>query len=209
MRKSTAAVNAKKQRHDMPAGVTGESRQSREKASRFAVLGMLSIGCKTGYDVKKAIAGSTANFWSESYGNIYPVLKKLLAEGAIRLDKQAAVNGRAKQAYSLTADGRQTLEEWLRQPVIPRPEDNEFLLKLFFSAMVEPEDARALLKSYRAHYSGLLAHYESIEERITGEQGTKAQKTYWMATLHYGEAITRAIIDWCDATDRKLQKLDS
>src|SRR5580658_2289456 len=60
-----------------------EFHQSREKASRFAVLGMLSLGEKlSGYDIRKVISESTANFWSESYGNIYPVLKRLLAEGA-------------------------------------------------------------------------------------------------------------------------------
>jgi PadR family transcriptional regulator, regulatory protein AphA len=187
----------------------GDSRQSREKASRFAVLGMLSVGCKTGYDVKKAIAGSTSNFWNESYGNIYPVLKRLLAEGAIRAEKQAATGGRAKQSYSVTADGRRMLEEWLRQPVLPRPEDNEFLLKLFFGAMVEPRDARGLLKAYRAHYAAAHAKYERIEESIAADHATRAEKTYWGATLAYGEAITRAIIEWCDATDRKLQKLES
>lgn len=187
---------------------TADSRQSREKASRFAVLGMLSMGCKTGYDVKKAIAGSTSNFWSESYGNIYPVLKKLLAEGAIRDEKRAAAGGRAKQAYSITAEGRRMLEEWLRQPSIPRPEDNEFLLKVFFGAMVEPKDVRALLKVYREHYAALLEKYEGIEESIAAEHASRTEKTYWGATLAYGEAVTRAIIDWCDATDRKLQKLE-
>ena len=50
--------------------------------------------------IEKAIAGSTSYFWTESYGNIYPVLKKLLAEGALRAEKQAAAGGWAKQSYS-------------------------------------------------------------------------------------------------------------
>ena len=159
--------------------------------------------------IEKAIAGSTSYFWNESYGNIYPVLKKLLAEGAIRAEKQAAAGGRAKQSCSVTADGWRMLEEWLRQPVFARPEDNEFLLKLFFGAMVEAKDARGLLKAYRAHYAALLAKYEGIEESIAAQRATRREKTYWGATLAYGEAVTRAVIEWCDATDRKLQKLES
>src|ERR1035438_6998823 len=49
--------------------VSVDSRQTREKASRFAILGMLALGKKkSGYDLKKAIAMSTVNFWSEKIG---------------------------------------------------------------------------------------------------------------------------------------------
>jgi PadR family transcriptional regulator, regulatory protein AphA len=186
----------------------GESRQTREKASRFAVLGMLSLGRKSGYDIKKAIANSTSNFWSESYGNIYPVLKKLLAEGAIRAMKDGTpANGRQKQLYSITADGKRMLEEWLRQPVARRIEDNEMLLKLFFSAAVSPKEPRALVNSYREYHAGLLAKYEGIEEFISMQQATKEQKIYWLATLRHGKVISRALLDWCDATERELQSL--
>lgn len=69
--------------------------------------------------------------------------------------------------------------------------------------------ARGLLKAYRAHYAALLAKYEGIEESIAAQRATRREKTYWGATLAYGEAVTRAVIEWCDATDRKLQKLES
>src|ERR1700744_4854437 len=111
-------VSTRKKGNSVP-----NARHSREKASRFAVLGMLSMGSKSGYDIKKTIAVSTANFWSESYGNIYPVLKQLLAEGAIKAEKSSSEDARRKQLYRITASGRQMLLEWLRQPVELRTED--------------------------------------------------------------------------------------
>ncbi|MBB6142276.1 DNA-binding PadR family transcriptional regulator [Silvibacterium bohemicum] len=187
----------------------GNPRQSREKASRFAVLGMLSLGKKSGYDIKKQIETSTSNFWSESYGNIYPMLKKLLAEGAIREEKSTpTAGGRQKQLYSITANGLHALQEWLRQPALPGPEDNELLLKLFFSAIVKPQDSRALLKSFRNQVAGELARYGGIEDYILSLQATKAQKTYWLATLHYGQAVSRALLQWSEATDKAIKELD-
>jgi DNA-binding PadR family transcriptional regulator len=183
-------------------------KQSREKASRFAVLGMLSLGAKSGYDIKKTIAASTANFWSESYGNIYPVLKQLVAEGAIKAEKDAAPDeGRRKHAYRMTAHGREILREWLCQPVGLRTEDNELLLKLFFGAASSPADMLSVVKSQHALRLEELARYAGIAKYIAAQPGSEEQKIYWMATLRYGELAGRAAIAWCEETERKLQKL--
>jgi DNA-binding PadR family transcriptional regulator len=187
-----------------------EFRQSREKASRFAVLGMLSLGEKlSGYDIRKVIAESTTNFWSESYGNIYPVLKRLLAEGAILVAEDEAQSGnRRRRLYRITADGQSMLKEWLRQPSRPVPEDNELLLKLFFSAPMPPADSRALVASFRAHLATQMHSFASVEKVIAEGTGTREQKVHWLATLRYGQAVNRALFDWCDETTAELKKLE-
>ena len=180
------------------------ARQSREKASRFAVLGMLSMGSKSGYDIKKTIAVSTANFWSESYGNIYPVLKQLLAEGAVKAERASSADARRKQLYRITSLGKQLLLEWLRQPVELRTEDNELLLKLFFGAAASPKEMLSVLRDRRARRLAQLERYTEIAAYIASQEGTEEEKTYWMATLRYGELSNRAEIAWCEETERKL-----
>jgi PadR family transcriptional regulator AphA len=188
-----------------------EFHQSREKASRFAVLGMLSLGEKlSGYDIRKVISESTANFWSESYGNIYPVLKRLLAEGAILVAEDEAQSGnRRRRLYSITADGQSMLKEWLRQPARPVPEDNELLLKLFFSAPMPAADSRALVASFRAHLTTQMRSFASLEKVIAEGTGTREQKVHWLATLRYGQAVNRALSEWCDETMAEFKKLES
>jgi PadR family transcriptional regulator AphA len=184
------------------------ARQSREKASRFAVLGMLSLGAKSGYDIKKTIAASTANFWSESYGNIYPVLKQLVAEGAIKAEKAATPDeGRRKQTYRMTVHGKEMLRKWLCQPVELRIEDNELLLKLFFGAAASPAEMLSVVKAQHALRLEELARYAEIAKYIAAQTGSEEQKTYWMTTLRYGELASRAAVTWCEETERKLQKL--
>lgn len=182
-------------------------RQTREKASRFALLGMLSLGeRKSGYDLKKAIATSTANFWSESYGNIYPTLKKLLAEGLIReVSERAAAGRRQKQLYNITETGRVALQHWLRQPVLERPEDNELLLKLFFGSMMSRGEACELIKTHREHHLALLKRFDAIEGGISAGTTTEMQKRYMRTTLSYGQAISRALVQWADVTEKLLR----
>jgi DNA-binding PadR family transcriptional regulator len=171
---------------------------------------MLALGkMKSGYDIKKAIATTTSNFWSESYGNIYPTLQRLLAEGAICEENDPApASKRQRQLYSITAKGNKALKDWLRQPVAPRLEDNEFLLRLFFGAMVSPKDSRTLVSDHRNYHVSLLKKFEDIEASIAGGPNTPKQRTYALATLEYGRAVSRALVAWSDATTDSLKALD-
>lgn len=49
----------------------------------YAILGFLTVKPMSGYDIKKAVEVSIANFWKESYGQIYPMLKRLAKEGLV------------------------------------------------------------------------------------------------------------------------------
>ena len=50
----------------------------------FILLGLLKDeGPLSGYDMKKQISESTAYFWSESFGAIYPTLHKLESKGFV------------------------------------------------------------------------------------------------------------------------------
>ena len=57
----------------------------KKSKTRFAVLGILSYGPMSGYDIKKFYEQNVAGFWSESYGQIYPILKRLATVPAGRV----------------------------------------------------------------------------------------------------------------------------
>ena len=68
----------------------------REVKSKYAILGMLSIEPMSGYDIKKEVEKSISNFWTESYGQIYPVLRNLIAQEASHKNRRE----RSRQARS-------------------------------------------------------------------------------------------------------------
>ena len=56
---------------------------ARMSKSKWAILGILSMGPNSGYDIKKFTEEVLSHFWRESYGNVYPLLARLLAEGLV------------------------------------------------------------------------------------------------------------------------------
>ena len=54
------------------------------------ILGMIALGRQTGYDIKQLVDKSTRHFWSASYGQIYPELRRLEEQGLIRGPVRAA-----------------------------------------------------------------------------------------------------------------------
>ena len=47
---------------------------ARQAQTSTAVLGVLSIGSLTGYEIRQAISTVLGHFWHESFGQIYPCL---------------------------------------------------------------------------------------------------------------------------------------
>jgi DNA-binding PadR family transcriptional regulator len=55
----------------------------RSSSSMEVLLGLLAIDSMSGYDLGLTIRSSVGHFWNESYGQIYPNLKKLAADGFV------------------------------------------------------------------------------------------------------------------------------
>src|ERR1700722_14027305 len=105
-------------------------------ASHNALLGLLTMKPMSGYDIKALIPQSIGNFWSESYGQIYPSLKRLAETGLVEKKTQRQKGKPDRHVYSLTEDGRARLRDWLKLPVVAEVPRHELLLKLFFGAHV-------------------------------------------------------------------------
>src|ERR1700694_1092510 len=91
-----------------------------DSSSKFAILGTLSLHPASGYDIKQFVESSIGHFWNESYGSIYPILKKLTQSGFIQPQK-GSPGGRERVVYAITSQGEKALREWLLLPPRPGP----------------------------------------------------------------------------------------
>src|SRR4051794_20353864 len=133
-------------------------------ATSTVLLGMIRLGRKTGYEIKQLVDVSARFFWSASYGQIYPELKRLEDEGLIR-GEDARTNGRRRRAYQLTPAGEQALDAWLSSGERPLLEmRDEGLLKLFLSDSMARDQKVALIESIKANHDEVVANLSSIEE---------------------------------------------
>ena len=176
----------------------------RETKSKYSILGMLSIAPMSGYDIKKRIEESISNFWTESYGQIYPILKSLVAEKLVTKTVEKGSGKPDRHVYALTELGREELQRWLSEGVTPKVERNELLLKLFFGEEVTCATNIQHIKRYRELQQGLLERYKAIEERIKAEHTDNPNLPYWVLTVRYGQHVSQALLDWCDEALAKL-----
>jgi PadR family transcriptional regulator AphA len=161
------------------------------------ILGMIAFGKRTGYDIKAFVDLTARYFWAASYGQIYPELKRLEDRGLVR-GRPEPSGGRARTVYALTEAGEAALQHWLESDDEPSYElRDEGMLKLFFSDSL-PERRIEIVRAMRTREERGLAHLRSIEPHASkGPTGS-------YLTLQLGIGLTEWIIDWCEATERRL-----
>lgn len=109
---------------------------------KYAILGLLDQGPKTGYEIKVYFRDTIKNFWNVSDGQLYPTLKNLVEEGLIAKREEKEEGGGTRQVYQITDWGKKAFLEWLRTPERSIPELKEpFLLKLLFFDRLEEDEA--------------------------------------------------------------------
>ncbi len=180
---------------------------AKENKSRYAILGMLSTGPMSGYVIKKAIEKSVANFWNESYGQIYPMLKQLADAGLTTSYTEKQEGKPERYIYTLTDKGREELLRWLSEPVEHAVERNELLLKLFFGSEVSVATNIEHVRQFRALLTDLLEKYTGIFAYLNEHCMDAPDILYSRITVSYGLHRTRALLQWCDETLDLLQHL--
>ncbi len=180
----------------------------RESRSRYAVLGLLSAhGPNTGYELKKKFEFSLAGFWSESYGQIYPILHKLAAEGLADCKEESQGNRPNKKVYSITEKGRAELRKWMVRPAAPPSERIEMLLKMFFGSNARPSHNARHIRDFQKMHEELLGFYEELEQGARREHADHPDYPYWLMVLNYGNHESRALLEWCKETLATLEKM--
>src|SRR4051794_27602226 len=184
---------------------------------------MLTLRPMSGYEVQKTIAGSIGNFWQESFGQIYPILRTLEERGWIREVARSKTreggnsnargvghsnNGtRKRREFAATAAGRKVLAAWLKEPARRRVARNELLLKLFLGRAAGPATNLAHVEQFRAENERLLKHYAEIERYLNSEHAGNPHLPAWLTTLRYGQLESEAMLRWCDEANRLLAQI--
>lgn len=174
--------------------------------TQFIILAFLHHKSGSGYQIKKAIEASVAYFWSESYGQIYPVLKKMTLDGLVRLKDSDSLKQPRSNIYEITEKGKKILLEWLTADVIKSPPRLEILLKLFFGGLIGPSVMKEMITLFRSRKEKEMKTLQSImDEFYTNPAG---HAVYGKMTVRYGIRVSSALLEWCDETLEELEKLE-
>ena len=177
---------------------------AKENKSRYALLGILSMCPGSGYDIKKFMEQSTSNFWSESYGQIYPILKQLVGEGLATSHTEKQEGKPERYVYTLTDKGLEELRRWLTEPIEQIVERNELLLKLFFGRQNSIAGNIEHVQQFQRLQEQLLHKYRGIETYLKANCADNADMCYSLITVRYGIHRCQALLDWCGETIETL-----
>jgi len=169
------------------------------RATRFVILGVLNtFGPLSGYGVKQMIEQSIDFMWSESYGQLYPELKRLAKDGLVRHVAERRDNPRGRKTFAITGAGRRVLSAWLKKPAAREPVRVEHLVKLFFGRAAGAAASRRHVLAAKEGQRMRLEQFAAIRAQI--EAGAEATPDFvnWMIVLRSGEMQAEMRVRWAD-----------
>ncbi|MBN1434686.1 PadR family transcriptional regulator [Candidatus Fermentibacterales bacterium] len=178
----------------------------RRGATRYAILGMLNESPMSGYDVKKRIETDLGHFWRESYGKIYPELRKLVLDGLATVRTQDQEGRPSRKVYTITVNGMVDLRKWASQAPPDLLDTGELLLKIYHGHLVSSANTASLLRKAlqraREELQEIRQHYEDEEE---ASSGADAGRQHRIVTLRYRLRYYECLCLWAEESLEKLE----
>jgi len=181
---------------------------------KYTLLGFLSYGPMTGYELKKHIDNSTQFFWHARLSQIYPTLKRLDEDGWTESDILPQEGKPDKKFYAITEKGRAALQAWLDEfPSEITPNKQPELLRIFFAGELEKEiiltHLRHQLSLRRAQLQKYQVETAAYIENTIEETGLEREGVMWELTRQFGEEHEKMYIAWLEqAIQTVKEKLD-
>lgn len=170
--------------------------------TRYVLLGLLTEGPLSGYQLKKLIDVRFRFFWNESFGQIYPELKRLESEQFILSHAKDPVS--SKRTYTLTALGYQSLQDWLKQPVETESYRLEFILKMFFAGHSDPQIKRQHIETFKKAHEAEINVLKSFDHELRSLN--HPNHTDILSVIQFGLVTNQAYIQWCNETLLQLKE---
>ena len=175
--------------------------------SALGLMAILSENPMTGYQLKKLIDKPEFIYWRDSFGSIYPNLKKITS-GGLAEKKRADRNGRKRIVYSLTPRGRRIVNLWLRMPAKKKPVKIELLLKLRFAYPQGEEAVMGLLRDYLDHQKTAIPEiYEGLQY-LEGLTDTSLRTETRRINADFWYRFSKMLIEWCEDSMDRIQNRD-
>jgi len=169
--------------------------------TRYAVLGLLTMQPRSGYDIKRFVESTISHFWHESYRWIYTTLDQLEADGLVT-GRSEDRGERERVVYRIASKGRKALQNWLSEPPPQLRVRDELLLKILLGS----GGGRGATRHIKRHQEQMRTRHAQIadmERSLTG-LGFETRERLGL-TLDLSRRLTAAHLKWCDDALKALE----
>ncbi|GGS61222.1 PadR family transcriptional regulator [Planobispora rosea] len=172
---------------------------------RHAVLGLLTEGPASGYDLLKVFEASLANVWPATQSQLYGELGRLADAGLIEV---VAEGPRGRKEYGLTEAGLAELRRWLIEVEPESFRRTDMLLRVFFLGVVSPEQAQAYLREQGAVAARGRESLEEIRSTVDkGDLENAPLAVYGRIALEWGLRFTAMQQEWAEWAARQVDRI--
>lgn len=175
-----------------------------------SILGFLSYGSMTGYDLAKAFDSSIRYLWYAQTSHIYLELNKLEKKELVTCELIVQTEKPSKKLYSITDSGKREFFSWLSMENIEfsKGNKNAFLMKVFFSGRQTPEQCIAMLNDFIRDCKTYVNEMKQVPQKIeeVGSLVDGSDPMYWELTVDFGSSYIKMCMDWADRCIKRLEK---
>ncbi len=181
-----------------------DSKKLKYTQSIYGILAILSKGPQSGYEIRKALDQPEMYYWRESYGNIYPMLKKLHKDGLLSRS-DSYIKSKKRLIYQLNQQGWDELFLWFEEPATLNRFRVELLMKLRFGESYGAGNMISQLTHYRETSQEQLKDAEKLLETInSADSSLDSDLRKITISLFIKRKI--AILTWCTDSIKILSK---
>lgn len=178
------------------------ARRAELPGSAWAILGLLSFGEQSGYDLQKFVDKSVGHFFDPAKSQIYSLLRRLVEAGYAKERHVAQDDRPDKRMYTVTPAGERALRAWLERAPDDDAFRSPFLFHVFMGHLMDPGVLEAQVRAYREACSDTLRELEETEREIKGTEFAR----FPYLTLRSGLVTCRATLRWCDEVLKALKE---
>ena len=169
-----------------------------------AVLGMVALGARSGYQIRRAVDRSVRFFWALGPPQIYAELKRLEAAGLVEGNDDAR-GDRPRRTYAITPAGEEALRAWVTDAddvgalELRDPE----LLRLFFADTAGEGAAAERVRIMRRRSEQMLEHFR-LEIEPAAARSREAGAGFPDVVAQFGRELHEFIVARCERLEREL-----
>jgi DNA-binding PadR family transcriptional regulator len=178
------------------------------KPAAYVMLGMLRLGARSGYEIRRAAELSLRFFWAVSPRQIYAELRELEDLGLVR-GSDDPKGSTKRRMFTLTRSGEQALAGWVSDPEIGSFEWRDLgLLKLFFSDVATVAERRALVTAIRARAIEVQAYFETVVLPVAEATRERHGTDMPGVVAGFGHEFWAWVAEWSERLELELRKVE-
>ena len=177
---------------------------------KHGILGLLSYGSMSGYDISRTFKDSLNYFWTAQTSQIYRELQTLKEKGWANNEIVEQKGKPDKKVFSITESGRQELNRWLTDDNTEFAVRSPLLMKIFFRGERSideniqyfgkmQEKGKTFISMMQRPPESIINYSEKIDDPL--------KAVYWKMTLEYGIMYQQMYLNWVEKCKKEGMKL--